>query len=200
MRLAAENLAAERGGRVVLEGVSFALGSGELLAVTGPNGSGKSTTLRLIAGLVRPTGGTLRLDPPQEDGIGACVHYLGHLDGLKPNLSLADNLSFWRRLWRGTGPDTDAALDRVGLAGLADLPAGILSAGQRRRAAVARLLLDNRPIWLLDEPTTALDAAAERILGDLIGEHLAGGGMVAAATHRSLPVAASATLALGRAA
>ena len=200
MRLVAENLAAERGGRAVLAGVSFAVASGELLVITGPNGSGKSTTLRLIAGLLRPTGGKLTLDPSQEDGIGASVHYLGHLDGLKPNLSLAENLAFWRRLWRGAGLDTDAALDRVGLAGLADLPAGILSAGQRRRAAIARLLLDHRPIWLLDEPTTALDAAAEKILGDLIGEHLAGDGMVIAATHRSLPVATSATLALGRAA
>lgn len=200
VRLVAENLVAERGGRAVLAGVSFAVASGELLAITGPNGSGKSTTLRLIAGLLRPTGGTLTLDPAQEDGIAASVHYLGHLDGLKPNLSLAENLEFWRRLWRGAGLGIDAALDRVGLAALSDLPAGILSAGQRRRAAIARLLLDDRPIWLLDEPTTALDAAAEIILGDLIGSHLAGEGLVIAATHRSLPVAASATLTLGRAA
>lgn len=200
MRLAGHDLAAKRGGRLVFEGLSFSLGDGELLALVGPNGSGKSTTLRLIAGLVRPAAGRVAVDPSTEEGTAGQVHYLGHLDALKPNLSLGENLAFWRRLWRGVGLDVIDALDRVGLANLVDLPAGVLSAGQRRRAAIARLLIDNRPIWLLDEPATALDAEAEQNLGTLIARHLAGSGMVVAALHRPLPVAATATVALGPAA
>jgi len=200
MRLAGERLAARRGGRLVFEDVSFSVGAGELLTLVGPNGAGKSTTLRLIAGLVRPAAGSVTLDPsPSEDGIGGSCHYLGHLDSLKPNLTVGENLSFWRRLWRGTGLEVGEALDRVGLGDLADLPAGVLSAGQRKRAAIARLLLAQRPIWLLDEPTSALDTASEATLGDLVRDHLADGGIVVAATHRPLPVAPTTTLELGRA-
>jgi heme exporter protein A len=200
MRLVATGLGAVRGGRAVFAEKSFAVASGELLALTGPNGSGKSTLLRLVAGLVRPAAGTVSLDPAPEEGIGRAVHYLGHLDALKAPLTVAENLAFWRKIWGGDGLSPDAALDRVGLGHLADLPAGILSAGQRRRAAIARLFLSQRPVWLLDEPTTALDAAAEKTLGRLIEEHLSGGGIVLAATHRPLPVAPAATLALGEAA
>lgn len=196
-RLVGTGLAARRGDRLVFENLSFSVGAGELLAITGPNGAGKSTTLRLIAGLVRPAAGTITVDPPSEEGIAARVHYLGHLDALKANLSLVENLDFWRRLWRGSGISVGQALDRVGLGELADLPAGVLSAGQRRRAAIARLLLDRRAIWLLDEPTSALDADAETTFGELIDEHLACRGLAVAATHRSLPVAPTTTLALG---
>jgi heme exporter protein A len=200
MRLSATGLKAVRGGRAVFANKSFAVASGELLAVTGPNGSGKSTMLRLVAGLVQPAAGSLAVDPAPEEGIGGQVHYLGHLDALKPALTVDENLAFWRKIWRGDGLSPEAALDRVGLAHLADLPAGILSAGQRRRVAIARLLLAHRPVWLLDEPTAALDAAAEETLGRLIEGHLSGGGLVLAATHRPLPVAPAATLALGEAA
>jgi heme exporter protein A len=200
MRLAGERLAARRGGRLVFEDVSFSVGTGELLALVGPNGAGKSTTLRLIAGLVRPAAGSVTIDPsPSEDGIGAACHYLGHLDALKPNLTVGENLGFWRRLWRGAGLEVGEALDRVGLGDLTDLPAGVLSAGQRKRAAIARLLLAQRPIWLLDEPTSALDTASEATLGDLVRSHLADGGIIVAATHRPLPVAATTTLELGQA-
>jgi heme exporter protein A len=199
MRLVGKDLAVRRGGRLVFENLSFDVGAGELLAIVGPNGAGKSTTLRLIAGLIQPAAGTLALDPPPaEGGLGVDCHYVGHLDALKPALSLAENMDFWRRLWRGPGLDIWEALDRVGLAGLADLPAAVLSAGQRRRAALARLLLDRRLIWLLDEPTSALDAEAETMLGGLMQGHIADGGIAVAATHRPLPVAATATLALGR--
>ena len=166
-----------------------------MLAVTGANGAGKSTLLRLVAGLLTPSAGTIALDPAPDDGLMAQVHYLGHLDALKPVLSVRENLAFWRRVWRGG--DIGAALEEVGLGHLDHLPAGALSAGQRRRVAIARLLIAPRPIWLLDEPTAALDAAAEATLGRLIARHRSGGGMVIAATHRDLPATPSATLRLG---
>jgi heme exporter protein A len=196
VRLSARGLAALRGGRVVFSDIAFGAGDGDLLAVTGPNGAGKSTLLRLIAGLLRPSAGAIVADPLPEDGIGGVVHYLGHLDALKPALAISDNLAFWQRLQKGGGSVADA-LDRVGLGGLDTLPVAVLSAGQKRRAALARLLLASRPVWLLDEPLTALDAAGEAMLGQLIADHRAGGGMVIAATHRSLPAAPSATLSLG---
>ncbi len=195
MRLSAANLAATRGGRSVFAGLSFSLTDGEMLAVTGPNGAGKSTLLRLVAGLLTPSAGTIALDPAPDDGLASQVHYLGHLDALKPVLSVRENLAFWRRVWRGG--DIGAALDEIGLGHLDHLPAGALSAGQRRRVAIARLLIAPRPIWLLDEPTAALDAAAEATLGRLIARHRSGGGMVIAATHRDLPATPSATLRLG---
>lgn len=199
MRLTGEGLAAERGGRSVFTGLGFTVAAGEMLAVTGPNGAGKSTLLRIVAGLLKPAAGKVRLDPEPEAGISASVHYFGHLDALKPSLTVADNLGYWRRLYGGTG-ELEAALDQVGLAHLMDLPAGRLSAGQKRRAALSRLLVSERPVWLLDEPATALDAAAEVTLGRLIAAHLAQGGLVMAATHRPLPVPPAATLTLGGAA
>ena len=196
VRLSGSGLVAERGGRVVFTDVGFAVGGGEMLAVTGPNGAGKSTLLRVVAGLLQPVAGAIRIEPEPEAGISGAVHYLGHLDALKPSLSVADNLAYWRRLYGGDG-DIEAALDKLGVAHLIDLPAGRLSAGQKRRVALARLLVAERPVWLLDEPATALDAAAETMLGGLIAAHLATGGLVIAATHRPLPVVPSAALALG---
>jgi heme exporter protein A len=184
MRLTADGLGAIRGGRVVLDGVSFALAGGEALAVTGANGSGKSTLLRLLAGLLKPVAGTIAIDPASED---SAIHYLGHLDGLKTALTARQNLAFWQTLWRG-GP-IEPALARLGIEALADLHAGVLSAGQKRRVALARLLVAKRPIWLLDEPTTALDAAAEETLTAVVREHLADGGIAVVATHRPLPYA-----------
>ena len=194
MRLTATGLAAVRGGRQVFADVSFTVGSGELLAVIGPNGAGKSTLLRLICGLLPAAAGTMAFDPADEAGIGGQSHYLGHLDALKPGLTVRQNLDFWRHLWGGG--DIEAALDAVGLEPLGDLPASVLSAGQRRRVALARLLVARRPLWLLDEPTTALDTTAEDGLGRLIADHLAGGGLAIAATHRDLPVTPAATLTL----
>ena len=196
MRLIGEGLAAVRGGRVIFEDVGFAVASGEMLALVGPNGAGKSTLLRVIAGLLAPGAGTLRLEPEPEAGIAAAIHYFGHLDGLKAALTVADNLAYGRRLCGGAG-DIEAALDAVGLAHLLDIPAGRLSAGQKRRVALARLLVAERPVWLLDEPATALDAAAEATLGRLIAAHLGAGGLAVVATHRPLPVAPAATLRLG---
>lgn len=197
MRLTGSDLTAIRGGRTVFAGLSFTLAGGKVLAVTGANGTGKSTLLRLIAGLLRPASGSVALDPVGESGIAGALHYLGYLDGLKTALTVRQNLDFWKKLWRG-GP-VEAALERVGLDALADLPVGVLSAGQKRRAAIARLLLAERPLWLLDEPVTSLDAKAEAALGRLIGEHVHSGGMAIVATHRDLPIPATATLALGAA-
>jgi heme exporter protein A len=195
MRLTGSGITIVRGGRTVFSDLSFGVGAGELLAVTGANGGGKSTLLRLIAGLLPFATGSMTLDPAREGGIASILHYLGHLDGLKAALTVRQNLDFWRRLWRG-GP-VDTALERVGLDSLAHLHVGVLSAGQKRRAAIARLLLVERPLWLLDEPATSLDAEAEATLGCLIGEHIASGGMAIVATHRDLPLTPTATLGLG---
>jgi heme exporter protein A len=196
MRLTGSGLAAQRGGRMVFEALSFSLAGGELMAVTGPNGSGKSTLLRVVAGLLAPAAGTIALDPAAADGVGPACHYVGHADALKPSLTVAANLAFWRCVLNGRG-SLDEALDAVGIGRLADLPVATLSAGQKRRAALARLLVAPRPLWLLDEPTGALDSAAEAMLGRLLTRHLAGGGIAIAATHRPLPVTAAQRLTLG---
>ena len=141
--------------------------------------------LRLVAGLLEPDAGAVRFDPEPDGGRATAIHYLGHLDALKRTLTVGENLAFWRRLWGGDGSVADA-LDAVELDGLDDLPVATLSAGQRRRVALARLLVADRPLWLLDEPATSLDAGGEAMLGRLIAGHLAGGGIVIAATHRDL--------------
>jgi heme exporter protein A len=197
MRLSGRDLSVSRGGRRIFAKLSFALTSGEMVAVTGANGAGKSTLLRLVAGLLRPDEGAIALDPEPEDGRAQAIHYLGHLDGLKPRLTVRENLLFWQSLWQGAG-DIDDALDTVGIGGLDHLHVSSLSAGQKRRVALARLLLHARPVWLLDEPATSLDASGEAMLGRLVERHLAGGGMTMAALHRPLPVAPTQSIALGR--
>jgi heme exporter protein A len=187
MRLEGGGLVCIRGGREVFAGLGFAVGSGEALLVTGRNGAGKSTLLRLIAGLVRPAGGQLALiDGDPEQTIAEQAHYLGHLDALKLSLTVGENLRFWASYLGASKPAPEAinaALAATGLDALAELPAAYLSAGQRRRLSIARLLAVKRPIWLLDEPTSALDRNAQDTLAALMREHLAGGGIIAAATH-----------------
>lgn len=197
MRLSATDLAAERGGRLVFSGLSLTVGSGELLAVTGANGAGKSTLLRLLAGLLRPSAGTIRLEPESDTPRPQQVNFLGHLDALKPGLTVAENLAFWQRMADTPDRPVHEALDAVGLAPLADTPATYLSAGQRRRVAIARLLVARRPVWLLDEPTSGLDAASEGRLGRIVEGALAAGVIAVAASHQPLPVPATATLQLG---
>ncbi len=186
MRLVAEKLAGARGGRTLFEDVDVALSPGESLVVTGPNGSGKSTLLRILAGLLPPLRGHVRLDGTADGDAGIASHYVGARNGMKPVLTLAENLAFWRDFLGADGRTVDEALDRVGLGAIGHLPFGVLSTGQRQRAALARLLVARRPVWLLDEPTSGLDKAGDALLGSLIREHMSGGGIVVAATHQEL--------------
>lgn len=191
MRLTGSHVRCIRGGRQVFTDLCFAAASGEALVVTGPNGSGKSSLLRLVAGLIRPDKGTVTLeggDPEQT--IGEQAHYLGHSDALKPSLTARENLRFWASFLGGDNHRVEAALDAVGLKDLADLPAGYLSAGQRRRLSIARLLSVVRPIWLLDEPTAPLDPAAQADVAQLMRAHLEQGGIIIAATHSPLAIGA----------
>jgi heme exporter protein A len=187
MQLTGENLTCVRGGREVFRGLGFSLKSGEALLVTGRNGAGKSSLLRMIAGLVRIAEGTLALEGGEQDSpVGEQAHYLGHLDALKPALTVAENLQFWAEFLGPASGDVAPALQAVDLAPLADLPAAYLSAGQRRRLSIARLVAVPRAIWLLDEPTSALDAASQARLADLMRRHLTSGGMIVAAAHGAI--------------
>ena len=200
MRLSAHDLGCVRGGREVFEGLNFAVVACEALAVTGRNGAGKTTLLRVIAGLLEPAGGGLELTGGAPDAsLAEQAHYLGHRDALKPALSVRENLEFWYAFLGGRAAPAASALEAVGLDGLAELPAAYLSAGQRRRLAIARLIAAPRPIWLLDEPTAALDAASQQRLGELMRDHLGGGGIIVAATHGPLGLEGGRELRLGAA-
>jgi heme exporter protein A len=203
MRLAGSDLACVRGGRQVFRGLSFTLGAGEALLVTGPNGAGKSSLLRLVAGLVRPDAGRLDFEGGDPElTVGEQVHYLGHQDALKSSLSVRENLAFWAHFLggepaKGGAAKGEAALAAVGLDGLARLPASYLSAGQRRRLSLARLIAVERPIWLLDEPTTALDTLGQTMLAELMRAHLASSGLILAAAHGPIGLDQSKELRLG---
>jgi heme exporter protein A len=188
MQLSASRLTVERGGRIVFSDLSFTLARGGSLTVTGPNGAGKSTLLRVLAGLLPLAGGTLSLTPESDETLAEQAHYVGHADALKSLLTVTENLEF-------LGPMLDAghggmavatALTELGLVHVAGLPAAYLSAGQRRRVALARLLVVKRPVWLLDEPLTALDTVSQVLMVRIMAAHLAQGGMIIAATHAPL--------------
>jgi heme exporter protein A len=194
MRLWGRGVRCVRGGREVFSDLDFEASSGEALAVTGPNGSGKTSLLRLIAGLLTIAGGSVDLEGGESElTLPEQAHYLGHRDALKPALSVLENLSFWRDFLGGEAADAKENLKQslaaVGLDHAVHLPAAYLSAGQRRRLSIARLLAVRRPIWLLDEPTNGLDSAGQAMFASLMADHLARGGLIIAATHTPLEIA-----------
>ncbi|QJP15988.1 heme ABC exporter ATP-binding protein CcmA [Starkeya sp. ORNL1] len=198
MRLIAEGLSCTRGSRLLFQDLGFSLDQGQALVVTGPNGTGKSSLLRLLAGLATLQAGTVRLEGGLSDvPLGEQAHYLGHLDAHKAALSVSENLAFWRTVLGSPALSVDEALAEVGLAALARLPVAVLSAGQKRRLALARLIVARRPLWLLDEPTTALDISAQARVSALARDHLASGGLIVAATHAPLDFGTTQELRLG---
>jgi heme exporter protein A len=191
MRLSGREVGCVRGGRKVFAGLHFEAASGEALAVVGPNGSGKTSLLRLIAGLLAPASGSIILEGGESElTLAEQSHYLGHRDALKPALSVSENLIFWRDFLGGSRSNPAESLAVVELDHAAQLPAAYLSAGQRRRLSIARLLTVQRPVWLLDEPTNALDTAGQKLFATLMGDHLARGGLIVAATHTPLGITA----------
>jgi heme exporter protein A len=195
--LAAQDVAAFRGERLVFRDFSFTVPTGGALVLVGPNGSGKSTLLRLLAGLVRLAAGRVLWDGADAfsdiAAHGRRVAYLGHQDAVKPGLTVTENLRFAAAV---SGSSIATALFALGLAPLADLPARMLSAGQKRRLALSRLVLSDAPLWLLDEPTLGLDTGSIEGFGRLLASHREGGGMVVAATHVPLPLPDAAALRL----
>lgn len=191
--LAAENLACRRGERMIFSGLSCAVPPGGALLLTGANGSGKSSLLRLLATLLTPAAGRVTWgDAPIDDdlpGYRASLRYLGHLDAIKPALDVRETVALWAAICGTVEPQIDTALAAFGLESLADWPCRWLSAGQRRRLALARLIATPAPLWLLDEPTAALDSDSEQRLITAIETHRATGGRVVIATHQPLPLA-----------
>lgn len=192
VQLEVRELAALRGEERIFSGVTFSLSAGDALVVTGRNGSGKSTLIRTIAGLLPEDAGEVSasLNGQKIPRAAEACHYLGHRNAMKRELSVEENLVFWKRFLGdfegGTGLEPEEAAEALGLATILHLPFGYLSAGQQRRMAMAKLLTAWRPIWLLDEPTAALDVQSEALFAGLMKAHRQGGGIVIAATHQEL--------------
>jgi heme exporter protein A len=193
--LTIEDLALQRGERVLFRRFGLQVAAGEAVALTGANGAGKTSLLRAVAGFIRPAAGRVVFEGaqgplPTEDARRAACHLVGHQDGLKPGRRARDELLFQARWHGGTEAGALAAAERLGLMRLLALEVRVLSAGQRRRLALARLIASPRPLWLLDEPLAPLDAASRTLAGVVMAEHLAGGGLIVAAVHDPLPIAA----------
>ena len=181
LQMRATGLSCGRGGLVLCNNIDFSLTNGQAILLRGPNGTGKTTLLLTLAGIVAPLAGQFG---PQSDGDEApLTHYCGHRNAIKPRLTVLENLAFWAAINGQTGLSPQTALAEVGLGDLDALDAGYLSAGQSRRLALARLLVSLRPLWLLDEPTAALDDQGHQLVARLLADHLAMGGLAIAATH-----------------
>lgn len=202
VQLLAEKLVIERGGRTILNDLSFAVSAGEVLLLSGANGAGKTTLLRALAGFLPLNAGAVRVTPADDDAPRAeRMHAIGHANAVKAHLTVRENVLFWARfLAESDGADerTDRALEAFALSDLEDFPASYLSAGQRRRVGLARLLAAPRVIWLLDEPTVSLDVASTERLANVIDQHTANGGLVVAATHLPLGLKSTRELRLDR--
>jgi len=191
LRLEIEGLALSRGGRRLFEGLSFDMAAGQATALVGRNGAGKTSLLRAVAGLIRPDAGRIGFgDRDAASARGEDLHLLGHLDGLKGSRTARDELAFWSRWLGGDESRVPAAARRLELVPLLDLEVRRLSAGQRRRLALARMLAAPRTLWLLDEPLSPLDATWRARFGEMMAEHVAAGGMILAAVHDPLPIEA----------
>lgn len=191
----AEGLAVSRGERRLFEGLDLMLAAGEAMALTGPNGAGKTSLLRTLAGFIAPAAGEVRFlaaggPVDADDARRAAIHFVGHQDGLKSGRTARDELMFQARWTSGDAAHALDAAGRLGLERVLGLAVRHLSAGQRRRLALARLIASPRPVWLLDEPMAPLDAQHRALFGAAMAQHLARGGLVVAAAHDRLPIAA----------
>lgn len=206
MQLSAEHLTIERGGRAIVRDLSFAVAPGRALVLTGANGAGKTTLLRAVGGFLPLAAGRLTLDGSDADTpIGEYCHVLGHSNGLRPQMTVAENIAFWASYLGEAGPSaadvaarTERAMSAFALEPLADFQVAELSAGQKRRTGLARLIAAERPLWLLDEPTSSLDTAASDLLVAAVNAHLDAGGLAIIATHLPLAISAADTLCLTR--